>query len=203
VCFVPFFIASPGGLTSSLTEQAGRPLQIESTAACVLLAAHQLLSLSLGVEFSHSSVNLGGRLPAAAAAATLVAEAIVLILTCVFFARGPIEARRLVRGCTTAVLAFVLLGKVFSPQFLIWLIPLAPLLGGTFALAGSAIVGAAAVLTRLYFPSHWSDLIRFEATPTALLVVRNALLLCLLALLTVQASRSPSRNSGSAQAVSD
>ncbi len=58
----------------SLTEQAGRPLQLESTAAAVLLAAHQLFSLSIGVEFSHSSVNLGGKLPAAAAAATVASR---------------------------------------------------------------------------------------------------------------------------------
>jgi hypothetical protein len=198
VCFVPFFIASPGGLMWSLTEQANRPLQLESTAAAVLLAAHQLFSLSLGVAFSHSSVNLGGKLPAAAAAATVAFEAMVLILTWFFFARGPRDARQLVRSSTAAALAFVLLGKVFSPQFLIWLIPLAPLLGGTLALVGSVIVGTAAVFTRLYFPGHWSDLIQFESTPTALLVIRNALLLCLLAVLTVEAARSRSENARSA-----
>ena len=190
LCFLPFFIASPGGLMWSLTEQARRPLQFESTAAAVLLAAHQLFSLSIGVEFSHSSVNLGGKLPAAAAAATVAFEALVLTLTWVLFARGPLDARRLVRASTAAVLAFVLLGKVFSPQFLIWLIPLAPLLGGSLALFGSAVVGAAAVFTRLYFPGQWRDLIRFEATPTALLVIRNGLLLCLLAALLFEVARS-------------
>lgn len=189
VCFLPFLILSPGGTYSSLSGQANRPLQIESSAAAALLAAHQLVSLSLGVGFSHASVNLAGRGASAAAAATVVAEVLLLLYVWVVFARREADSRALVRSSTAAVLVFVLLGKVFSPQFLLWLIPLVPLLGGTLALTGSAAVGAAVILTRAYFPGRWSALIRFEALPTWLLVARDGVLLALLAALLVAEHR--------------
>src|SRR5206468_855150 len=146
------------------------PLQLESSAAALLLAAHQLTSLPIGVAFSHSSVNLGGRSAAVAAAVSVVAEIALLVFVWFTFARGALKPRSLIRSSTAAVLAFVLLGKVFSPQFLLWLIPLVPLLGGVLAIGGSFALGAAILLTRAHFPGHWSDLIRFEALPPWLLV---------------------------------
>ena len=177
--FVPFLVLSPGGLWWSVSEQASRPLQLESGAASVLLVAHQLFGVSLGVDFSHTSVNLGGRLAAAAAAATTLAEAAVLVALWAAFARKKApSAETLVRASLAAVLAFVLLGKVFSPQFMLWLVPLAPLLGGLLAYV---CVGGGVLLTRAYFPSQWRDLILFKGEPTALLACRNLLLAVLLA----------------------
>jgi hypothetical protein len=180
VCFLPFVIVSPGGVWWSLTDQAGRPLQIESSAAAALLAAHQVFSLPIGVDFSHTSVNLGGRSASAAAAITTAAEILLLLFVWYAFARRALSRRALVRSSTAAVLVFVLLGKVFSPQFLIWLIPLVPLVGGGLALGGACALGVAIVLTRAYFPGRWSDLIRFEALPSLLLVLRDAVLLAFL-----------------------
>jgi hypothetical protein len=184
-CFLPFFVLAPHGVVSSITAQANRPLQLESSAAAALLAAHQLFSLSIGVAFSHTSVNLGGRGADAAASATTVAEIAVLVALLVAFARRPRDTPDLLRAAAAAVLAFVVLGKVLSPQFLLWLIPLAPILAGAWALAASAAVGAAVLLTRAYFPGRWVDLIHFEALPTWLLVGRDLVLLALLAALAV------------------
>jgi hypothetical protein len=192
-CFLPFVILSPGGVLWSLSDQAGRPLQLESSAAAGLLAAHQLFSLPLGVEFSHTSANLGGQNAAVAGAATVAAEILVLLSVWIAFARGRGDLRGLARSSTTAVFAFVLLGKVFSPQFLLWLIPLVPLVGGMLALGGSAGLGLSILLTRAYFPGRWSDLIGFEALPTWLLVARDGVLLAVLAALLV-AERRRSRD---------
>ncbi len=50
--------------------------------------------------------------------------------------------------------AFVAFGKVLSPQFLIWLIPLVPLVVCSAAVGALA---AALVLTHLWFPDrYWS-----------------------------------------------
>jgi hypothetical protein len=189
-CFLPFLILSPGGVLRSLSDQAGRPLQIESSAAAALLAAHQLVSLQIGVEFSHNSVNLGGRSAAIASATTVAAEILLLAFVWLRFARGGVDSRSLVRSSTVTVFVFVLLGKVFSPQFLLWLIPLVPLVGGMLAVGGSALLGVAVLLTRAYFPGRWSGLIRFEALPTWLLVTRDGLLLLLVAALLVAELRN-------------
>ena len=138
-------------------------------------------------------MNLGGRLAGAAALATTLAEAAVLVAVWVGFARkrrpGP---ETLLRASFAVVLAFVLLGKVFSPQFMLWLVPFAPLLGGAVGYAGLAGVGAALLLTRAYFPGLWRDLILFEGEPTALLACRNLVLALLLALVTWRVwSRDP------------
>jgi len=41
-CFLPFLILSPGGVAHSIGQQLGRPLQIESLGASILLAADRL-----------------------------------------------------------------------------------------------------------------------------------------------------------------
>ncbi len=199
VTTLPFLILSPGGLLSSMTDQARRPLQIESSAAAALLAAHQLGVLQVGLDFSHTSVNLGGASAHLAAACSVAAEIAVLLYVWIAFARRDVDRRALVRGATTAVLTFVVLGKVFSPQFLLWLVPLVALVGGTLALAGCAAVGAAIVLTRAYFPGHWVGVIRLEAGPTSYLVARDVVLLALLAAMLVVFARTPTATSPSLQ----
>jgi hypothetical protein len=183
VCYFPFVVASPGGVWWSITEQARRPLQLESSAAAALLGAHQFGMLQVGVTFSHSSVNLGGASASAAAVATVALEALALLLIWVVAARTAERPRQLLVACTAAVLAFVALGKVFSPQFLLWLIPFVPLLGGLLAISSSAALAVAIVVTRAYFPSRWGNLIHLELLPTCLLVARDVLLLGLLAAL--------------------
>jgi len=192
-CFVPFFVLAPHGVVSSLTSQADRPLQLESSAAAALLATHQLLGRPLAVSFSHASVNLGGKPAAAGGAGTTVLEIVALLAIWIAFARRRRDARGLAIAATAAVLAFVSLGKVFSPQFLIWLIPLAPLLGGVLGLSACTAVAAAVVLTRAYFPGRWSALIRFEALPTWLLVARDGVLLALLGTLIVVVMKPTAR----------
>lgn len=85
--------------------------------------------------------------------------------------------------------AFVSLGKVLSPQFLIWLVPLVPLVAGGYGLAGSGLLLAALVLTHLWFPGRYWDLVDLDGAPAWLLVSRNAALVALLAVLVVAIRR--------------
>jgi hypothetical protein len=195
-CFLPFVIAAPGAVFSSINGQASRPLQVESSGGALLMAAHQLFSLPIGIVFSHSSANLGGISATAVATASVVAELLLLLFVWHRFARLPLDQRLLVRSSTAAVLTFVVLGKVFSPQFLLWLIPLVPLVGSTLASAGSALLALALVLTRAYFPGRWVDVLRLESLPTWFLVGRDLVLLGLLAaVVAALATQSPSATS--------
>jgi hypothetical protein len=147
VCFVPFVVLSPHGVWHSVTTQTSRPLQIETLGAGVLLVAHAVGGLSITMQSSHGSQNLAGRGPDALATVQTVLQAVALVVTWVWFARGPATRERLVRACAAAVCAFVAFGKVLSPQFLIWLVPLVPLVRGRRGLAASALLAAALVLT--------------------------------------------------------
>jgi hypothetical protein len=82
------------------------------------------------------------------------------------------------------------LGKVLSPQFLIWLIPLVPLVRGRRGLVASALLAVALVLTQLWFPYRYWDLaLHFDAAASWLLLARDLVLLALLVVL-VEPTRS-------------
>ena len=180
VCVLPFVAVSPGGVTSVVERQLERPLQLEGLGAAMLIAAHHATGLSLGIESSYGSINLGGTKAAAVATVQSLVLVLVLVFVWIRFARARPSAESLVVACAVTVTGLVVLGKVLSPQFLIWAVPFVPLVAGRRGVAASALLGAACVVTRLYFPSHYLELIRFAETSSMLLIVRDLLLLGLL-----------------------
>ena len=189
---LPFALIAPDGVWDSLWRQAGRPLQIESLGAALLLAAHQLFGLELTMESSHGSQNLaGGGADVLAAASTLV-QAAALIAIWVWYARGPAHRERLLAASAAAVCAFVAFGRVLSPQFLIWLIPLVPLVGGRRGLAASGLLAATLVLTQLWFPfRYWELALEFDPAASFLVLARDLVLVALT--LTLMARVRPGR----------
>jgi hypothetical protein len=82
------------------------------------------------------------------------------------------------------VCAFIVFGKVLSPQFLIWLIPLVPLVRGRRGLVASTLLGVLMVLTQLYFPYHfWNLAQHFRARESWLVFARDVGLVVLVAVL--------------------
>jgi hypothetical protein len=73
---------------------------------------------------------------------------------------------------------------VLSPQFLIWLLPLVPLVGGSLGLAAGGVLAIALVTTQLWFPSRYWEMVALEPAGW-LVLVRDLLLLGLLAVLLV------------------
>jgi hypothetical protein len=78
---------------------------------------------------------------------------------------------------------------VLSPQFLIWLVPLVPLVAGVWGLGASGLLLVALVLTHLWFPSRYWDLVDLDAAPVWLLVARNVALVALVTVLIVAIRR--------------
>jgi len=186
VVVVPFLALAPDGLRDSVVRQTTRPVQIESLASAVLLAAHQVGGLGITMETSHGSQNLVGSLPHALGSVSSVLLVGALLAIWVAAARGPATGERLVRYSAASLVAFIALSKVLSPQFLIWLIPLMPLVRGRRGLAASALFGLALLLTQLWFPIRYWDLaLRFAAFPSWLVVARDLVLLALLAVLLI------------------
>ena len=186
IVVLPFLVLSPGGVWDSVTRQASRPLQIESLGSAFLLAAHQALGLDITMDSSHGSQNLAGTLPDVLAALQALVQVAVLVAIWVAFARGPADKERFVLACAAVLTAFIALGKVLSPQFLIWLIPVVPLVRGRRGLAASGLLAAALVLTQLWFPFRYWDLaLEFDPTASWLVLVRDLVLLVLLAVLAL------------------
>jgi hypothetical protein len=189
VCFLPFLVLAPTEVLDSVWRQARRPLQIESLGSALLLAGHHVLGLDLTMKSSSGSQNLQGALPDAIAVVQGLIQAGVLIALWISFARGPATRERLVRYAAAAVVAFVALGKVLSPQFLIWLLPLVPLVRGRRGLVASLLLAVALVLTQLWFPYRYWDLaLRFDEAASWLVLARDVVLIALLVVL-VEPSR--------------
>ena len=183
-CFLPFLVLAPVDVLESIWRKARRPLQIESLGSAFLLAAHHAFGLDLTMKSSSGSQNLDGTLPAVVAVAQGLVQVSVLVALWVAFARGPATRERFVRYAAACVCAFVVLGKVLSPQFLIWLIPLVPLVRGRRGLAASALLAVALVLTQLWFPYRYWDLaLRFDKPASWLVLARDLVLVALLVVL--------------------
>ena len=191
--YLPFFLVAPGGVLSSLGRQLSRPLQIESLGSAVLLAAHQAFGVGIEMQSSHGSQNLAGAAPDVLAVLLSLAQVSVVVWLWTRFARGREPSRYELAAYSAAVLtAFVTLGKVLSPQFLIWLVPVVPL---ARRYGANALLLAALVLTQLWFPFRYWDLVReFDPLASWLVLVRDLVLVALLVVLVRALRRESSRS---------
>jgi Glycosyltransferase family 87 len=192
---LPFAVVAPGGVWDAFWGQADRPLQLESLGAGVLLAAHHALGLGVTMESSHGSQNLAGSGAAALALLSILVQVALVVLIWVWYARGPATPSRLLTASAAVVCAFVAFGKVLSPQFLIWLIPLVPLVGGRLAVVASGLLAAALVLTQLWFPyRYWELALEFDAAASWLVLARDLVLVALTLVLMARVRPGPARS---------
>jgi uncharacterized membrane protein len=190
--FVPFLVVAPHGLTWALHRQVHRPLEIESIGASFFTAAHELAGLHVHVIVAAASHNFAGDGPDAVATALGVATLVALAAVYALYLRGPRTPERLVLGCATAVTAYVVLSKVFSPQYLVWLVPLVPLVGGRRGLRASVLLLVILGTTQIYEPYHQEQ---YWTLGTAwvnwLVIARNVLVVALLAVLVWPGEQTP------------
>jgi hypothetical protein len=176
---LPFAILAPEGLWHSVHGQISRPLQVESLGASFLTTfSHP------HVIGSHGSLNLDHE--SGVAAVTSVLGFLALVALWVAFARGPMVDDRFVRYSAACICAFIVFDKVLSPQFLIWLVPLVPLVRGRRGLAASALLAAALIVTQVYFPQRYWEYI-FHLHLAWVVLLRNLILVALLVTLSLPA----------------
>jgi uncharacterized membrane protein len=185
---VPFLVIDAGGLIDSVGGQLERPLQIESLGSSLLLAAHQFGFYEATVVHSHGSKNLGGPVPDAFASVHALVQFAAIAGTWILFARGHVGRAGFLAASAASVVAFVAFAKVLSPQFLIWLVPVVPLVLGRIGLIAAGLLAVALVTTQLFFPYRYWSVVALE-NDAWLVVVRNALLLALFAVLLVAIRR--------------
>ncbi len=186
--FLPFLVLSPAGVWRMISYHLDRPLQIESLGSAYLLGLHALADIGLRVETSFGSQNLIGDGPVAIAAISgglaVLGVAAVCATAAVLLRRvtaGPDAARLLVTAAAATLAVLVATSKVLSPQFLLWLVPVALLATGRYGRLAFATLVALLISTQLYFPVRYWDLVALETGPIALLVIRDSLLLVLVA----------------------
>jgi Glycosyltransferase family 87 len=187
--YLPLLLVAPEGVADSISRQVGRPLQIESLGAGVLLALHHAFGLSLEWTSGSGSQNLSGAVPDAVAVLQGLLQVAAVAIVWLTFARGPATTERLVRHAAAAVVAFVALSKVLSPQFLVWLLLLVPLVGGLRSRAALWLFALACALTAVWFPALYWELVReFDPLASWLVLARGVTLVALLVVLVTPAT---------------
>jgi hypothetical protein len=173
------FAVSPGGTTDAVRYHLDRPVQLESTPAMVLLGLDAVGAGETVSIWSHRSNGL--RHDASGVLAAVFAVALIGLVA-LLAARVGRTPRGLVVASLAGALGFAVFGKVLSPQFVIWALPLGALAfaWGRYALA--AAVALAAVLTQIEFPAHYIDVVEREPLALGLVALRNVVLLVALVL---------------------
>lgn len=183
----PFAVLSPLGTWDLARYHLDRPLQLEALGSAYLLGMHALADISITVENSFGSQGLSGTGPkviAGVQTAVLIIALVGIAWTLWLLlhrARRPGDARLFTAACASTVVALLVGGKVLSPQFLVWLLPVCFLVVGRYGPLAAGLTVAALLLTFAYFPHQYWDLVALETWPIVLLVLRDAVLVALLA----------------------
>lgn len=184
VVVLPFLALGPGGLRFTALQQLERPLQVETLGASLLLVAGRIGLGNVDVVTSYGSQNIAGAAGRVAAALQLAVLAAALVAVWLLYRRGPQTGERMLTAASAATVAFVAFGKVLSPQYLIWLALVVPLASARVWLP--AVVGffGAAVLTQIWFPSRYGELVA-EGGIAWVVAVRNVVLVALFGVLVL------------------
>jgi uncharacterized membrane protein len=170
---LPFAVLGPGGLRHSYVLQARRGLELNSLGSSLLL----LVGHPRTANEPPGSLNVVGTAAhALAVVSTLLVVAAIAAAT-IAYVRG----RPLVVAAAASVAGFVAFDKVFSAQYVDWLVPLAPLAG----LGAAAVTVVVLALTRLVF-SHRTALA--HDADVWLLLARNAAAVALFVTLLLRSS---------------
>jgi uncharacterized membrane protein len=176
VLFLPFFVLSAHGVIHSLNLQLARPLQLESLGAQVLIAAHHMGGLAVTSVSGPMSQDLAASSASAVSDLTTLLQFAGLATVWVAFALGPPSPERLVTAFAASAAVLVAFGKVLSPQYLIWLLPLVLLVRSR---AVTALFIAALLLTQLEFPTRYEGVSALRAADTWLVFSRDLVLVLL------------------------
>jgi hypothetical protein len=192
VLVLPFMLVGPRGIGHVGRLLVERPLQVESLGASVLLATHRLGAYEPTIYLSFgNSWDLAGPAAKVVAAVSSLVGAVALVAVWYLFARGSRGSREFLLAVAAAVVAVVTFGKVFSPQYLVWVAAVVPLAFGsirTFALSATVV---ASLLTMYVYRWGYFDLLD-AGRASWLMVARNFVMVALFCSLVVElAGRKP------------
>ena len=191
--FGPMLLSSPGAVGDFFRYHGLRGLQVESTFGALVGAARIALGTAQPATLSYGSFNIGGALPDALAKLSLPLTIAGIVALCVREWRAgaaadePARIERLACATLAATLVLWLTGKVFSPQYLTWGIPLALAIPGR---RGVVVIWLAIVtfaVTQLYYRGFYDFVFNQRLVGVLTVLVRQALLALLLAYVVVRA----------------
>ena len=197
-CFLPFAIIAPDGLHAMFADQLGRPLQVESLGAAVLMAAEHFGMSPFATIDSHGAQALSGHGAGLAANLSTVFGLVTVVAIWVVFARRRnTDGEAVLLATAAALAALIAFDKVLSPQYLIWLAPFVFLVRGERGLLAGGLLFLALGLTQTWFPVHYWSLALDHAPPWSwYLLARDLALVALAGVLLLELSRARDSEAG-------
>jgi MFS family permease len=179
---------SPAGAWDAVEYHLERPVQLERLPATVLNGLDAAGARSPEPVHSHRSDGLEH--PAADALSAAFAALLLAALAALALAAHRLaDARGLVLAALASAAVLASLGKVLSPQFMLWLVPLAAVAWAWRMHALAAVTAAAVAATLAWFPDRYFDLVDRDTLPLAAVAARNLLLVVMLGLLAREIRR--------------
>jgi len=168
------FVDAP--LADLLRYHGERPIQVESTWGALLAIAGAVAPVRAAFTFGSLNVVAGFDGPLRTIASVLpVAAWLALIVHAI---RCRADERRMIRLASVAIVAYMVLGKVFSPQYLTWLVPAGVLASLTAGRAEQRLLIAGLLATQVIYPLLYLTALPWTASPVfgAVVLVRNGVL---------------------------
>jgi hypothetical protein len=169
------------GTISFLSRHSDRGVQIESLAGSVVMFLKSCTSLvSAKVEWNFGAQHLSKIPYVVEIARALFIGALLATLAMLAW---PGRRRDALSASWLLISAFVTFGYVLSPQFLLWLVPLAICAAARVPAGGKReawlyLFGAATVITGVHFRFYW-DYVNLHPPSTFMVLLRNFLLVAL------------------------
>lgn len=152
---LPMVVPAGAHLFDILSYHGGRPLQIESTAGALLILSRLLPQSNVAITHTYGSNDLVGNgepiLRSLASVLPVLSLLGVWLWSFFAFRRAPDEPLK-IASCSSPFVLFssvMALGKVFSPQYLTWLLPIGVLVSLREDFSGRSLFLGALLLTQL------------------------------------------------------
>ncbi|MGP3988540.1 glycosyltransferase 87 family protein [Streptomyces sp. 3N207] len=173
------FAATMPGAMNFLSAQGGRGTEVESVGSLALHAARQF-GWEGQVLLRYGSMEFVGPGVRAVSNVAVVLTGVAFGWLLLWRLRARVwTSATLADAALAAVLVFVVTSRVLSPQYLVWLVGLAAvcltLRASCQRVPAWSVLGAAG-LTQLEFPAWFADVVASEGAGTAVLAVRNVVL---------------------------
>lgn len=187
--FLPFYLKAGDQLGSFFAYHRDRGLQLETSYASFFLLLKPFLSDPVNVAAQFGAIEVVHPWTTAVAKGAGVLAAAGLLLTMARYAQHFWEGEAddqsglLLDGATAMLLGFMGFNKVVSPQYLLWLAPLAAVVvqrgnagERAWRLATMSVIFVATGLTWLFY---YPQLFAMERWPSVVMAVRNIALVAL------------------------
>ena len=180
---LPFILRSGRSIDQIVRFPLERGIQLESTAASLLILGAKIFGFELSTEFTQGAIHLSGEFVSLGAAVSGIISIVVLVILTIYSARmiqiqsdAPARGIWLIKGLMTTILALLATSKAFFPQYLLWICPIAAIMALAQGPRMSRIgwcVFVGNLISSVTFFFFYPELIDMHFLPGILLLMRN------------------------------